>query len=284
MSLQYQLEIYGPIKSVASISKSLIINLLNACNEDDIQALVVPPLEEFGRWLMVDSARVEQGTQALSKPQMFDLPGLKLRAGVADQGITKILRENVYLTSAFLFVIGCTSCLSCDKTGKLMHEIMRLNGMLNAYPIPPQQMCQFVVLTNGCKDFLVGETPAQVYDRITTLMWEQNSKQGLRLDDLCNDSDEKKLAQLFLQVYTALADADIKHVWLKGSRTGTWLAAMFIWLRPKEVEVFVQDNCIYPFPAQFQDGENSIKLSIRIVRRFEATHATWEVTTWTDHT
>ncbi|RYP66093.1 hypothetical protein DL771_007984 [Monosporascus sp. 5C6A] len=246
MALQFQFDVVNAV----DVSRKLLIDLLKACAEEDIQPLIFQSLESFGQWLAVDKTRLDDGEEALadsdSKTQRFQ----NIDFGLSNRGVVKIVRENRYLTAAFIFIAGC-SVMNARRTAKLMHEIMLL-----------ERRSQNSIASAG--DF-----------------WTQATRQRLRIEDIYHDSEVTKLAELICEVFDAMQDDTNERVCLKGSRTGIWLATLFAWLRPKEVDIWVQETRIYPRADISGVGEaEDVRLSIIFDALFGHSTGSWRVEKW----
>ena len=278
MALQYQLD----LAKASEISSTVVLNLLQACAEDDIQPIVVPSLEVFGSWLMADSDRINMGGDALRNSRNKTVAFLKVVIGMP-KALSKIVRDNLHLTSSFLFAVGCSNCFDTVKTGQLMHEIMRLNGILRSYPLSSHLVCEFVDKIKGHEYFLQGDSPSQIFNQIIRAVSEQLTQQNLRLDDLFDDSEVRKLAEIIYNVFEDLKNEDIRHLTLEGSRSGAWLASLFLWLPPKEVDVSVNNFRVYPSVQDKAEG-NTIRLSINFVPPRELSSSSWSIKRWESQT
>jgi hypothetical protein len=74
----------------------------------------------------------------------------------------------------------------------------------------------------------------------------------------------------------------IRHVTLRGTWSGAWLASLFVWLRPNEVKAVVGGNQIYPGLVQgYGTDVLPRKLSVRLEDTSSTLHdRSWHVTTW----
>ncbi|KAK8084502.1 hypothetical protein PG997_005773 [Apiospora hydei] len=156
MALQYQ---FGVVEASETFRKA-VVELLKACSAEDIQPLVFETLEAFGHWLMVDPTRLSDGEKALlgvpnSQRQFHDVI-----VGHQGQLLPKIVRENMHLTAAFIFIAGCT-VLNAQRTGNLIHEVMRLQSNIS---IAPHQVTLVVERMKGYRDYLTQTSPFDVYD------------------------------------------------------------------------------------------------------------------------
>jgi hypothetical protein len=160
----------------ATLSATIVDGLFRDCTDDDLQALVFPPLELLGQWLMVAGDRIRQGEVALRarQPSWFRVP---MRAALPS--ITRSVARSMHLTSTFLFAVCCTVVFETQKAGELIHEIMRLNGNLIKYNIASRLVCDWVEVIKGNEDFLPKPTPFDVYDSIAKGVWGENHKQKL---------------------------------------------------------------------------------------------------------
>lgn len=85
MASQLQLELVN----LATIPARTVLDILKACAEDDIQGLVIPPLEAFGSWLLVDRDQISKGGDALKKNESKVVSFLKLILACRVEGLTR---------------------------------------------------------------------------------------------------------------------------------------------------------------------------------------------------
>jgi hypothetical protein len=126
--LQFQFEI---TKAITISAKSFDL-LLRVCSEDDIQPNAIPPLELFGRGLMVDSGRIGEGVAALGRRRNATWKPLIL---ISPPKATKLVRDNIHLTSTFLFATCCSIIFDVQKTSDIIYEMMILSGAAHRYNI-----------------------------------------------------------------------------------------------------------------------------------------------------
>src|SRR5437764_13425755 len=132
--------------------------VIQHCYKEDVQALVLPPLERLGAWLMVDPDRLGMGAQALNnipQPKIWDWRSISILIGLGNKGdnsgssFSKAVACSHSLVGSFLFLLGCTSCFSTDMAAKLIHELLRLTGALRDYGIPETLVRQVADAMHG---------------------------------------------------------------------------------------------------------------------------------------
>ncbi|KAL2803115.1 hypothetical protein BJX63DRAFT_413020 [Aspergillus granulosus] len=271
--LQFQIDV---IRGV-TLSAQVVERLFNDCTEDDIQALVIPPLELFGQWLMVSNERIRQGGTALVVRQPS---WLRIPVTTSMPSIIRTISKSMHLTSSFLFAICCTIGFSTQKSGELIHEMMDLKGYLAQYKVSPRLVCELVEILNGCRDFIPAPTPVDVYHMIAEKVWSERNMPQLKGDNYYNDCDAKGLAKLLVQVLDTLQDLSYRQVYLDGGRTGILIASIFAWLRPEETAVFVNKKHIYPI-SQSQHGIQP-RLLICLRESQGPLDDEWKITGWKD--
>ncbi|RDW58656.1 hypothetical protein BP6252_13132 [Coleophoma cylindrospora] len=272
MALQYQFDVI----QASSISVQILKDLFAVCAAEDIQPLVFQSIETFGQWLMVDRSRLNESDSALvdskSKRTQFE----SLFIGFSDRGLTKIIRDNMHLKAAFLFIAGC-SIFNAQRTGRLIHEIMALRSDLK---VSAYQICQLVERIKGHSDYLPW-SPLHLYDQISDDFWIETSRQALSADDVYHDTEAYRLADLIYQIIEAVHDHTNERVVIKGSRTGIWLATLFVWLWPDEVDVWVQNDRIYPKVDQIEPRSGTLRLSVVFVEHPRPSDSHWSIQKWT---
>ncbi|KAI9651181.1 hypothetical protein NHQ30_001218 [Ciborinia camelliae] len=234
--LQFQLDV---IKG-GQASLALFSNLLNACAEDRIQPVVIQSLEEFGSWVMVDTDRISIGQDSLTR----DTP-------VALKIVT--------------LLIGMPKAISTI----LIREILRLGGTLRTYNAFPDLICDFVDNIKGYEMNLESESPIQIFNEIVSAISEEFIKQNIRLDNLFDASDVQKLAKIIYEALESLKDEDIRHLTFEGSDSGARLAALFVWLRRKEVNVYIADIKQHEHVADDWKQKNESRGQYEVVSRWE---------------
>lgn len=259
---------------LTTISASTVLNFLEACAEDDIQPLVLPPLERFGAGLLVDEDRIIAGVETLKKTENKIVPMLKLVIGLSGHGLAKALRNNINLTASFLFTIACSPCFTVEETGKLIHKMMALKGILVSYPIPSATLSQFARNVTGYGDIMERDVPSELYKDVAKAVREKLPDPDA-LPSLFDTSPVEKLAELLHKVFEELQNADNKHITIEGCRTGIWLATVLLWLRGKEVDLSVNGFRILP-----KTGETNSRLSINLIRDVSRNTSEWRIHAW----
>jgi hypothetical protein len=272
MSDPRDVQLQVDLVNLGTISGQKVLDILVACAEDDIQGLVIPPLEVFGSWLLVDRDRIAKGGDALRKTESKVVSFLKLVIGLSGRGLTKALRHNIHLTASFLFAVACSPCFTVEETGKLIHEMMTLKGVLRSYPIHSTPLSQFVRTVIGYGDILEGESPSELYSNLGRVVTERLSSPDA-LPGLFDTSPVEKLAKILHKVIEELQNMDNRRITMEGCRTGIWLATVFLWLRPKETDVSMNGFRIFP-----EVGIIEARLSINLVR-----HGGGDITQWRIH-
>lgn len=235
--------------------------------------LVIPPLERLGGWLMVDPDHLQNGDNGFQRvplPKRWNWTSISIviglyRGNTLDGDLVGTIGRNRSLIAAFLLLIGCTTCLTVEEASEMMYELMRLNGILRPqeYPIPGRLVSQFNEALNGCATYMAEETPHSVYNLISNQIKYFTFER--RIDDLYLAGETKELAKIVYEGIERLQNAEIELTVLQGSRQGAWLASLFVWLRPKEVQVQVRDTLIYPVVrAEDHRESNQIRLCIHL--------------------
>lgn len=257
MALQLQFDLVSAVK----LSGETVLRLLEACAEDNIQGLVVPPLEAFGSLLLVDLDRIAQGRGALEKTQNKVVSFLRLAIGLSNRGLTKHVRENAHLTASFLFAVACSPALTVEEIGKLIYEMMALHGILRSYRIHPTTVSQFVETVIGYGDIMEDRSPFELYSNLGSLITQRLGNTD-EFPGLFDKSPADKLAKILHKVFEDLQNVDNRRITMEGWRTGIWLATVLIWLRPNETDLSLDGYRIFP-----QVGNSEVRLSINLLRR-----------------
>jgi hypothetical protein len=292
-TIQTQFDIIAAVK-MAGAATGLVLQNFNAifhqCYREDIMPLVIPPLERLGGWLMVDPDRLQNGDngfQRIPSPKRWNWTSISIVIGLyrgnsSDGDLVGTIGRNRSLIAVFLLLIGCTTCLTVEEASEMMYELMRLNGILRPqeYPIPGRLVSQFNEALNGCATYMVEETPLNIYklisDRINYVTFER------RIDGLYLAGETKELAKIVYEGIERLQNAEIELTVLRGSRQGAWLASLFVWLRPKEVQVQIRDTLIYPMvQAEDHRESNQIRLYIHLDDpKGNPMNSSWSVQSW----
>ncbi|KAH8808629.1 hypothetical protein F5884DRAFT_834177 [Xylogone sp. PMI_703] len=292
-TVQPQFDIVGAVATTTTAVSIAVINfgrIMKLCYKEDVQPLVIPPLERLGNWLMVDPSRLRQGEQGLENipsPRLFSLASLSLLIGLdtdTNVSLVKIISCNNSLIASFLLLGGCATCFDTGEASLLMHELMRLNGTLKDYQIPTGPVRQFAEAINGYVKYMKQESATDVYTALVASISQLPDFQRTPLNDLDKKADIVQLARLVYEVIEKLQDSEVQLIVLKGIRQGVWLASLFVWLRPKEVEVLASSVRIYPrFDRRNSDGSHSIRLSIRLAEDRGNNHldSSWNMESWT---
>ncbi|KAK8079474.1 hypothetical protein PG997_007292 [Apiospora hydei] len=226
---------------------------------------------------MVDGTRLDDAEKALlgSKDRFRQVQNVIL--GLSNQSLIKAIRENRYLMAVFAFIAGCT-VLSAQKVGRLLYEIVQRRHDTS---IHSHQIVRIVEQIQGYKDFFSESAPFDVYDRLAKAFWDQAIQQSLRIDSVYDDTDAGHLAELIVKVIDAMTDTDNKRVLVKGSRMGIWLACLFVWIRPNEVDVFVGGVRIYPEVSD-DSSTNDRRMSIIFTESEQISNLVWRLEAWKD--
>jgi hypothetical protein len=270
MDLQLQLDLVN----LVSIPGRTVLDILKACAEDDIQGLVIPPLEAFGSWLLVDRDQISKGGDALKKTESKVVSFLKLVIGLSSRGLNKALRDNIHLTASFLFAVACSPCFTVEETGKLIHEMMALKGMLKSYPIHSAPLSQFVRIIAGYGDIMDGDLPSELYSNLERAVTERLPSPDA-LPGLFDTSPVEKLGKILHKVFEELQNIDNRRITMEGCRTGIWLATVLLWLRPKEIDLSMNGFRIFP-----EVGNTDARLSINLVRHVDGDISQWRIHPW----
>ncbi|KAI1777245.1 hypothetical protein F4818DRAFT_341711 [Hypoxylon cercidicola] len=292
-SIQPQFDIVGAATTSTTVASALIRNfgkLFNQCFQEGVQPLVIPPLERLGSWLMVDADRLRDGENTFLKmpaPKLWSWHSLSIIVGLSNDPKDSLVRtviQDQCLIAAFLCLAACTTCFDTQMASSLMHELMRLNGTLKDYSIPGHMVHQFAEAINGCTEFIVGEKPSDVYDKLAKGVNHATSSITPQLGNLYNAGDTAQLAKIIYETFEKMQNQDFQFVWLKGTLQGLWLASFFVWLRPKEVVVQVPGSIIYPFPDQHVEGEGRFRrliISLENSGTGAIPDSFWHITPWT---
>ncbi|KAK4038188.1 hypothetical protein C8A01DRAFT_37891 [Parachaetomium inaequale] len=137
---------------------------------------------------------------------------------------------------------------------------------------------------NGCHENMARQAAAfEVYTSLAAAVHHQAAIQQRQIEDLNLGLDIKELAELVCEAITGFHNAENLLVVLRGARNGVWVAFLFVWLYPTEVEVLVRRVRVYPAPAQQgHSGHSLIRLSIRLEEPSANELAgRWVVQNWT---
>ena len=151
------------------------------------------------------------------------------------------VRRNIHLVAAFLFVAGCDT-LPVEKTAHLMHNIMRSDGIIERDKTTEDQIVRFDRKARGYKDYIAGETPSKVHAELAEAVMGPAANYHGNRTFLDHEGDMGQLAELLHTVFTALRDVSVRHIILRGTHSGLWIAALLMWLRPKDVVVLGPDR------------------------------------------
>jgi hypothetical protein len=281
--LQFQFEV---TKAITISAKSFDL-LLRVCGEDDVQPMAIPPLELFGRGLMVDSGRIGEGVAALGRRRNATWKPLIL---ISPPKATELVRGNIHLTSTFLFATCCSIIFNVQKTSDIIYEMMILGGAAHRYNITSNVVFRFVELFNGSRDYFVSSedmkilTPYDLYKALGEDILGSMRMTNTWISNLYEENDAKLLAKLLYTTFEILKDVENEFVELEGSKGGLWVAFAFIWLRPAETTVFVADVCIYP-ETQSPMNEARPRLLVRLRKnghpRSESdAEGDWAISVW----
>ncbi|KAI3319446.1 hypothetical protein HD806DRAFT_548044 [Xylariaceae sp. AK1471] len=273
-ALQFQFEVVAG----AVVSMQVVRNLLRMCQDEDLQPLTISSLESFGQWLSVDSVRLNQGEDALAaalKPNNIVRFASKIILGTENGGIVDTVGKSVHLTASFLFIAACNA-MNAEKTAELIHELLRLIGAVNRNGTPRFEVSKFVERVRGYRDYIPGETPSFLFAGIAEDIGSANFGLWEGNEQIINQPDPVDTAKLLHEVFTALADTNIKHVILKGNRGFVWIASLLSWLRPRDVVIIGPQNAqIYP-RTRHTDDEGQDRVCII----FENENTHWSIEQW----
>jgi len=256
---QFQFEVSNGI----TIPAKFLSSLLKICGEDDIQPIAIAPLELFGDWLMVDSRRINDGVAALERRQSAAWKPLLL---ISPPKSSKLVSDNIRLTSAFLFAICCSVIFDVQKTTEVIYEIMIIGGAAQRYNITSNVVFRFIELLNGYREFFVipQGTPYDVYESLGRDTLRHMREENIWVSNLYQQLDTKLLAKLLYRTLETLRNAEFECIELEGSIGGLWIAFVFVWLRPTETAVLLASVRVYPENlTQTQEEEFKPRLIIR---------------------
>lgn len=252
-----------------------VSEILQVCCAEDIQPLALAGLESFGHWIVADKTRVAHAGKALATN---DTPLRIANAllGLSSQSVARAFRESDSLKATFAFIAGC-SMMSCSNVGSLIHEILSRRSNT---PISSTQISSVVERVRGYRDFIPGPTPYDIFNQIGRGYTNEVISQGLCSDAIYLDTDIEDLAVLILNVFDALQNDENDMVHMRGNRMAIWLASLFVWLKPKEVEVYAGEVRIYPALSEGGTGHVA-RLSIVITQVTEHDPDNeWKVQEW----
>lgn len=250
-----------------------LYGLLKVCVEEDVQPITLFPLKSFGSWIAVSQEQLVKGREALAGSRAPLIRLIKVTIGLSIKGIAAIVAQDIHLTAAFSFANACSSCLSVEQTGKLMHEMMILRRSTGYDSISSLTVSNFIRTIIGYGDFIQEETVSDFYCRITRLIHD-NQTDRRRLPGLTQKSTEGNLAKLLHDVFDALENMDYTHITLEGCQSGLFIATLLLWLRKGDVELSVYGTRIYP-----EEGPTR-RLSINLVDPRDIGFGEWKFYKW----
>ncbi|KAK4110817.1 hypothetical protein N656DRAFT_799552 [Canariomyces notabilis] len=284
--VQYTFDIVAAAKNTALLGQAVLglSKIMRYCYREGVDPLTAASLERLGGWLMVDADRLREGERILESvpaPKVWRLGPLTLLVGVDNDPTGSLIREirqNSRLIATFLLVGGCTVFLDAGQTTEFVYELMRQSGVLKDYATPSNQVRGFVEILSGCHEY-AKKSATDVFNdviaEVCRLVAGPNRQRSIA--SLNHRGNLQKLAAVFHEVVTKLQDAEVELVLLRGSRQGIWLAFLFIWLRPADVEVFLRTDRVFPTSDQEDSNAPGQK---RLMIRFEDETESWHVEVW----
>jgi hypothetical protein len=262
--IQPQIELSN---SVLLVGK-LLMGLLRASFEDDVQPQAALAMEALGQRLLVSKQIIETG-QELFKPSKEKriakviIDTMKLAIGLTSSGWPEAMRGSISLVKSFLLAMACKVNFTDEQAGSILHHMMWSTGVSQKRPIYASQVGQFITAISGYgHDILPFQHYRQIESTIESCLRSPDEMRMLR-----ESSPTDKLGDILARVFEALRNDEITQVTLEGARTGLWLLATFSWLLPEETECVIFNRRIL--------GNPGARLVIRLVERDG-----WDVGEW----
>ena len=247
------------------LARDTILSVLRACAEEDVQGQAVLALEGLGFGLLVDEKRREEGLRALRTFRSRVVHQLRLSIGLARGGLAVHMSQSQNLIASFLVVCACKVCFRDETTAEILYEMMKTKGIYDRVPVMPRQVARVVSTVSAYSENLDGELPAHVFSEVLQQVERSSSGPGT-FSDYIRACPPTVIADVLCEVFTALQDADVKHITIKGMTGAVWLITFFLWLCPNITEFFLDMDEVAE--------RSSTRLSIYLTKR------KWEILVW----
>ncbi|KIX02455.1 uncharacterized protein Z518_08396 [Rhinocladiella mackenziei CBS 650.93] len=252
------------LSNSALLATHFIKSVLRACAEEDVQPQSGLALERLGQKLFVSRQVIELGREVFKrKVEKVDIQKLKLVIGLSNDGLAKAMRESISLIKAFLLVVALKICFIDEEAGRLLHNMMWSEGIINEFPLYPDQVTQFITRVSGYGHSIL---PFEHFNGISSKVLSSLDTPD-QIPALFERCDLDTLAQILTRIFDAFSNAEIVRISVEGSRTGLWLLAALSWLLPDETGCIVSGRLVL--------GKSNARLLICLKDQSE-----WEVAEW----
>lgn len=291
--MQPQLDLVRLAEGVGQLTLGVVTadnQLRPLFDQEDVDLFTGGALERLGNWLMLDSDRLRDGEDMLRNvgpPQLWRSESLSVIIGLhndPNRSLIGFIRKNSPLIAATLFLQGCATCLTTEDSSTIIYELMQLTGISRDYPLEGRAYHRFMEALNECQQYMpANKTAKTIYDELSAKIYDQSVLQQIDLREQNCVAEMKQMAKMVYDAIEGLKNTDNKLIALKGTRYGSWLAALLIWLRPKEVQVLVRKNVIYPDPLTMENSQFA-KTRLWICLGEAPGYGAWSIETWTETT
>ena len=223
------------------LAGGVIIALIAAASQDDIQPQAILAMEGLGAGLLVHQDRIGDGIDALKGGENRKLSKLMLTFGLNNGGAARIMRGSVSCVASFMLAVACKTCFTDQEIGSLLYDMMSFRGVLRTVPVSRGQIEQAVGAISGYGYKIV---PTGFFDQIASVI-QADLAHPSEIPGLFSRSTSKELAEILSSVFEAFQDMKVKKITLEGHQTGIWLVSLFIWLLPDDTEIILHRHSLF---------------------------------------
>ncbi|KAI9701827.1 MAG: hypothetical protein M1836_001171 [Candelina mexicana] len=224
---------------------SAVFDLIKASAEDDVQCQAVLALEGLGAGCLVSQHRIGDAVEALSQRKVEWIERLKITIGLSGGGIARVLRKSTPCLAAFLLAMACKTCFSDEDVGSILFEMMVFQGLIRQIPVSAWQVGQLIGAVSGYGDRISAQDCfVDVARQVQANLCSPNEMPGL-----LRKAEHKSMAIILARVFGALRDQDVTRVTMEGSQSGIWLASIFLFLIPEDLEISIYNKILFGKPC-----------------------------------
>ncbi|KAL3605230.1 hypothetical protein FPOAC2_00172 [Fusarium poae] len=255
----------------------VLIKLLQAARDDDVQNSAVMSLEALGSSLMVCPDRIDEARDALGRTSRLQiLKDTLVTIGLATGGVAYFVSKTATQgIPAFVLATSLKPFFGDEIIGHVLHEMLACWG-LNRKPelrCSRDQLSKVISAMSGYTDSII---PNATVQNVITILQRWNLS-AVWLKEAWATLQPKELAKIYSAVYAALHKEEVSLVTLTGHSGCMIVASTLLWLQEDDAQLVI-------------DGQVAVhsrdipKISVQLSTTQSSSTASWVIQEWSEAT
>ncbi|KAI9801123.1 MAG: hypothetical protein M1833_002991 [Piccolia ochrophora] len=269
-----------------------LLGLVRAASVDNVQSQAVLAFESLGASLEVSNDRIGEAVNALGGCKSVRIERLQLLIGLSGGGVAREIRKSSGCLKAFLLAMACKNCFEHHEIGSILYYMLATQGILRTFPTSREQLGQLVGAISSYGEIM---RPDIHFTEVSTAI--KNTLMAIGRERRSDGANRKpitgsgipfgarrffctmtvqSIAEVLSAVFSLLTNDDVTRVTVSGYQSGAWIASLFSWLLPHQVEIQVAGRCM------FGDFQRRLSIQLTLCDSFDDDNdaCAWVVQGW----